>query len=57
MIDCVKLLEELSEERLKYHIAWITGCEYWDKGYRDGIDFAINKIMEYLPPALKENNE
>lgn len=57
MIDCVKLLKELNEERVKYRIAWITNAEYWDKGYSDGIAFAIDKIMEYLAPELKENNK
>lgn len=58
MIDYVKLLKELNEERVKYRIAWITNAEYWDKGYSDGIAFAIDKIMEYLAPELtKENNK
>lgn len=57
MIDYDKLLKELNEERVKYVVAWRMYNEFWDKGYSDGISFAINKIMEYLPPELKENNE
>lgn len=48
MIDYDKLLEELNEERVKYYAAWKMYHEYWDKGYSDGIAFAIGKIMERL---------
>lgn len=47
-MDYDKLLKELNEERVKYVVAWRMYNEYWDKGYSDGIAFAIGKIMERL---------
>lgn len=57
MIDCVKLLKELNEERVKYRVAWMMENERWDKGYSDGIAFAINKIMENLDFKKQEVEE
>lgn len=57
MIDFDKLLKELNEERVKYRIAWMMENERWDKGYSDGISFAINKIMENLDLKKQEVEE
>lgn len=46
MIDEKKLIEELASERTKAYIAYEMEREYWDKGYKDGLEFALKKINE-----------
>lgn len=46
MIDEKRLIGQLASERTKAYIAYEMEREYWDKGYKDGLEFALKKINE-----------
>lgn len=46
MIDEKRLIGQLASERTKAYIAYEMERGYWDKGYKDGLEFALKKINE-----------
>jgi hypothetical protein len=52
MIDEKRLIGQLASERTKAYIAYETERKYWDKGYKDGLEFALKRIQEQ--PKVEE---